>query len=135
MFGFSIERLRDSVSFRDLGHVAVALLLCAVVLFLDVRTSSDITESFLLPLAFIAIYPIKRNWATFLVCAVAIAVVALGAMLEDEGESVDAMLYNGAITIVVIAGTGSLLNRVTESEQQLVRIAATDPLTGIFNRR
>jgi diguanylate cyclase (GGDEF)-like protein len=135
MFGFSIDRLRDSASARDLMHVAISLLLCAVVLFLDVRTSSDITESFLLPLAFLAVYPVKRDWATFLTAVAAVAVVVLGAVLEDEGEAIEAMVFNRGMTVAVIVGVAFLINRVTASEQQLVRIATTDSLTGIFNRR
>jgi diguanylate cyclase (GGDEF)-like protein len=45
------------------------------------------------------------------------------------------MLFNRGMAVAVILGVAFLINRVTESERQLVRIATTDPLTGIFNRR
>jgi diguanylate cyclase (GGDEF)-like protein len=120
---------------REASLVGLALAICGVVLWLDVRTSADITESFLLPLAFIAVYPIRRDWATLLITAAGIAVVILGALLEDEGESAEAMFVNRGMTIVVLLGIAFLLYRVASSEKQLVRIATTDPLTGIFNRR
>ena len=115
MFGFSIDRLRDSVSLRDLLHVAIAVLMCAVVLFLDLRTSSDITESFLTPLAFIAVYPVKRNWATFLVMIAALAAITLGGLFEEEGEAVEAMLFNRGMAVAVVVGVAFLINRVTAS--------------------
>src|SRR5258706_3990070 len=124
-----------SISLREVLHAAAAVLLCGGVLYLDVRTSADITEAFLLPLAFLAVYPIKRDWATYLVAAAAIATVIGAALLEDEGELLEAMLVNRGMTIVVVIGIAFLLHRVTRSELQLVRIATTDALTGIFNRR
>ncbi len=120
---------------REIAFTAAALVVCAAILWLDVSTSADITESFLLPLAFIAVYPLRRHWATALVLAASIAVVVFGALLEDEGESVQAMLVNRGMTIVVLVGIAFLLHRVTASEATLFRIATTDPLTGIFNRR
>jgi len=45
------------------------------------------------------------------------------------------MFFNRGMTIVVIVGVAFLLNRVTASQTLLVRIATTDALTGIFNRR
>ena len=120
---------------RDFLHVAAALTTCAAVAWLDMQTSSDITEAFLVPLAFIFIYPLKRDWATVLTAAAAIAAVVVGALLEPDGETMDAMVINRGMTIVVILGIAFLLNRVTHSEKLLVRIATTDPLTGIFNRR
>src|SRR5260221_533418 len=77
MFGFSLDRLKDAISLRDLGYIALAALFCGFVLFLDIRTSSDITEPFLTPLAFIAIYPVNRNWATFLTAVLALGTVVL----------------------------------------------------------
>src|SRR5262249_36886261 len=94
---------------RDLSFAALSLVICALVLYLDVRTSAGITESFLLPLAFIAVYPLKRDWATFMTAVAAMAVVILGALLEDEGESAEAMFVNRGMTMVVIAGIAFLL--------------------------
>src|SRR6516164_3747882 len=123
MFGFGIDRLRDSLSLRDAAYVALAVLFCAFVLFLDVRTSSDITEAFLAPLAFIAIYPVKRNWATFLITVLALGTVAGGGYFEDEGEAIESMMFNRGMAVAVILGVCFLIYRVTESERQLVRIA------------
>jgi diguanylate cyclase (GGDEF)-like protein len=131
----SVMLVGTKVSVRDLLLVAAAVTLCAGVGWLDVRTSADITEAFLLPLAFIAVYPVRRDWATVAVALVAIATVVVSALLEDEGESVEAMVVNRGMTVVVLLGIAFLLNRVTASERQLFRIATTDPLTGIFNRR
>jgi diguanylate cyclase (GGDEF)-like protein len=61
--------------------------------------------------------------------------VIAGAVIEDEGESAQAMLMNRGMAIVVVLAIAFLLNRVTHSEQRLIRISTTDPLTGIFNRR
>jgi diguanylate cyclase (GGDEF)-like protein len=108
--------------------------LCLAVAWIDIQTTSDITEAFLAPLAFILVYPLKRDWATFLVAAAAVGAVVAGALLEPAGESLQAMVVNRGMTIVVIAGVAFLVNRVTWSERQLVHSATTDPLTGIFNR-
>src|SRR5258707_2031083 len=131
MFGFSLDRLKDAISLRDLDYIGLAALFCGFVLFLDIRTSSDITEAFLTPLAFIAIYPVKRNWATFLTAVLALGTVVLGGWFEDEGEATGAMLFNRGMAVAVVLGVCFLIYRVTESEQQLVRIATTDALTGI----
>jgi diguanylate cyclase (GGDEF)-like protein len=120
---------------RDFLHVAAALAVCCAVAWLDIQTNSDITEAFLVPLAFIFIYPLKRDWATVLTALGGIAAVVAGALLEPDGETMDAMVINRGMTIIVILGIAFLLNRVTHSEKLLVRIATTDPLTGIFNRR
>jgi diguanylate cyclase (GGDEF)-like protein len=120
---------------RDLLWTALAVLLCAVVTWLDIRTSSDITEAFLVPLAFIAVYPVRRDWATVVTTIAALGAVGLGAWFEDEGEAVEAVLANRGMAVLVILGIAFLMNRVTTSERQLFRIATTDPLTGIFNRR
>jgi diguanylate cyclase (GGDEF)-like protein len=135
MFGFSIDRLKDSISLRDLLHVAIALLWCACVVLLDIATDADIVEAFLTPIALLIVYPVKRNWATGLIALVCLVVVIAGAAMEPPGESVTAMLYNRTITTIVLLGITFLIWRVTASEQQLVRIATTDALTGIFNRR
>ncbi|HUA55141.1 MAG TPA: GGDEF domain-containing protein, partial [Candidatus Sulfotelmatobacter sp.] len=111
------------------------MVFCSVVLWLDVATSADFNECFLLPIAVAAAYPIRRDWATWLIVAVAVATVVLGAVLEPEGESLNAMLTNRGVTVVVILVIGLLMSRVTSSERQLFRIATTDPLTGILNRR
>ena len=121
--------------FRDVAAALAASAFCGFVLWLDVRTNGDTVEAFLVPLALIAIYPLKRDWVTLLVAAVGIAVVILGAVLEDEGESTRAMIMNRGMAIAVVLAIAFLLNRVTHSEQRLVRISTTDPLTGIFNRR
>ena len=120
---------------RELSWLAAALAFCGVVLWLDVATSADFNECFLLPIAVAAAYPIRRDWATWLIVAVAVAMVVLGAVLEPEGESVNSMLVNRGVTVVVIFVIGLLMTRVTRSERQLFRIATTDPLTGILNRR
>jgi len=120
---------------RDLLHLAGALAFCGVVLWFDVNTNADISECFMLPLAFILVYPLKRDWATCLVAGAGIGVTILGALLEDEGESTAATLVNRGMTIIVIVGIAYLLTRVARSEQLLFRIATTDALTGIFNRR
>ena len=120
---------------RELTHVLAALALCGGIAYVDVQSSSDVTEAFLLPLAFVLIYPLKRDWATAMVAVAAIAATIVGALFEPPGESLSAMTVNRGMTIVVILGVAFLLNRVTRSEQLLVHIATTDPLTGIFNRR
>src|SRR5579871_3396223 len=120
---------------RDVLCLAGALVYCGGVLWLDIKSSADISECFMLPLAFIAVYALQRDWATYLVAGSAIAVTILGALLEDEGESTAATLVNRGMTIIVIIGIAFLLVRVTRSAQQLFRIATTDVLTGIFNRR
>jgi diguanylate cyclase (GGDEF)-like protein len=128
--------IRDmSMPMRDLICTAAALALCGAVLWLDARTSSDITEAYLFPLAFVIIYPVKRDGVTFLVAAAAILGTFAGALLEDAGVSIRAMLFNRGMTLIVIVGIAFLLNRVTASQRQLLHVATTDPLTGIFNRR
>jgi len=134
MFRKFLDRFEGVVTLRDLAHVTAGILYCIAVLLLDMSTSSDIIEAFLLPLAYIAIYPIKRDWAVLLVAAVAIACVFVG-LTDDDGESLAAVVVNRAMTIAVIIGVGFLLHRVSASERQLFRIATTDPLTGIYNRR
>jgi diguanylate cyclase (GGDEF)-like protein len=124
-----------SVPVRDLTYTAVALAFCAAVLWVDLQTDADIVEAYLYPLAFIVVYPVKRDWSTFLVAAVGVAGTIYAALREVEGESVEAMFFNRGMTIVVIIGVAFLLNRVTASQRLLVRIATTDALTGIFNRR
>jgi len=124
-----------SVPVRDLTYTAVALAFCAAVLLVDLQTDADIVEAYLYPLAFIVIYPVKRDWATFLVAAAGVAGTIYAALREVEGESVEAMFFNRGMTIIVIIGVAFLLNRVTASQRLLVRIATTDALTGIFNRR
>jgi diguanylate cyclase (GGDEF)-like protein len=123
------------IPIRAALQLSAGLALCVFVLWLDVRTSSDITEAFLLPLAFIAVYPLKRDWATAVIAVAGIAATVLGALLEDEGESLEAMLVNRGMTIVVLLGIAFLLTRVSASERLLFRIATTDALTGILNRR
>ena len=135
MFGFSIDRLKDAMSPRDVLYVTIGVLWCVCVIFLDTATDADIVEAFLTPISLLVIYPVKRNWATGLITLVCLATIVLGAVMEPEGTSISSMLYNRAITIVVMLGIAFLIYRVTESEAQLVRIATTDPLTGIFNRR
>jgi len=134
MFAKFLDRFDGVVTPRDLAHVTAGILYCVAVLLLDMSTSSDIIEAFLLPLAYIAIYPIKRDWAVLLVAAVAIACVFVG-LADDDGESLAAVVVNRAMTIAVIIGVGFLLHRVSASERQLFRIATTDQLTGIYNRR
>src|ERR1041384_591928 len=99
MCGFSFDRLRDAMSLRDLGYVSFGVLYCVGVMFLDISTSSDITEAFLTPLAFIAIYPVKRNWATFLIAAFALGAVIGGGLFEDEGEAIEAMMFNRGMAV------------------------------------
>jgi diguanylate cyclase len=121
--------------FRDVAAALAASAFCGFVLWLDVRTNGDTVEAFLVPLALIAVYPLKRDWVTLLVATAAVTTVILGATLEDEGESTQAMIMNRGMAIAVVLAIAFLLNRVTHSEQRLVRISTTDPLTGIFNRR
>ena len=135
MFRKYFDRFGDAFTPRDLLQAGLGLAICLGVLKLDVSTNSDITEAFLLPLAFIAIYRLRRDWATGLITVVAVAVAILGSMLEDDGESLEAMLVNRTMTVAVFLGVGFLLHRVSASERQLFRIATTDPLTGIYNRR
>jgi diguanylate cyclase (GGDEF)-like protein len=134
MFRKFWDRFEGAVTPRDLAHTAAGIAFCIAVLLLDMSTSSDIIEAFLLPLAYIAIYPIKRDWAVVLVAVVAIACVFIG-LTDDDGESLAAVVVNRSMTIAVIIGVGFLLNRVSASERQLFRIATTDALTGIYNRR
>jgi diguanylate cyclase (GGDEF)-like protein len=119
---------------RDLFYTAVALAFCGVVLWLDVQTNSDITEAYLYPLAFIAVCMVKRDWATYLVAAVAIIGTLAPTLLKDPGDSFEAMVVNRAMTIVVIVGIAFLLKRVSAAHWLLARIATIDSLTGIFNR-
>jgi len=121
--------------YRDLAFTAAAVVLCGVILYADAQTNGDITEAFLYPLAFILIYPVRRDWATILVAVLGISFTFLAVLLEDGGESVEAVLINRGMTAIVILGIAFLVSRVTASEHQLVRIATTDALTGIFNRR
>ena len=44
MFGVSFDRLRDSLTLRDLLHVVIAVLWCACVVLLDVATDADIVR-------------------------------------------------------------------------------------------
>jgi diguanylate cyclase (GGDEF)-like protein len=120
---------------RELVHTAAALVLCAFVLYLDTRTSGEITEAYLAPLAFIVVYPVKRDWATLVVAVAALLVVVAGALLTDRGQSLRALFANRGMTVIVILGVAFLLHRVIASERALLRIATTDPLTGAYNRR
>jgi diguanylate cyclase (GGDEF)-like protein len=129
------DRFGGALTVRDVLQAGLGLAICVGVLLLDLSTNSDITEAFLLPLAFIAIYRVRRDWATGLITAVAVTVAILGGLLEEAGESLEAMLVNRSMTLAVIVGIGFLVHRVSASERQLFRIATTDPLTGIYNRR
>jgi diguanylate cyclase (GGDEF)-like protein len=119
-------------------HLALligAIAFCVVVLWVDIGTSADITEAFLYSLAFIAIYPLKRDWATLLVLIVGIICTILGGMLEDEGEGGIGGIINRGNAIIVMCGVGLLLWKVASVERVLFRLSTADPLTGAYNRR
>src|SRR5260221_2524741 len=119
-------------------HLALlvgAIAFCVVVLLVDIGTSADITEAFLYGIAFIAIYPLKRDWATLLVLIAAITCTILGGMLEDEGEGGIGGIINRGNAIIVMCGVGLLLWKVASVERVLFRLSTADPLTGAYNRR
>ena len=49
MFRKLLDRFEGVVTPRDLAHVTAGILFCIAVLLLDMSTSSDIIEAFLLP--------------------------------------------------------------------------------------
>jgi len=112
------------LSMRDVVLTAFALAFCAVVLWRDTQTSSAITEAFLLPLAFIPIYPLRRHWATVLVAGAAVATVVAGGLLEDAAASVAATFVNRGMTVVVILAIAYLFYRVFQVTAPLTEMTA-----------
>jgi diguanylate cyclase (GGDEF)-like protein len=115
-------------------RVGASVVFCAAVFWLDIHSASDVTAAFLYSLALIAIYPVKRNWATLLIATLGVGLTVLGAVLGDRGESWRASLLNRSMIVTVVAGIAYLLNRVNEAERLLTRVATRDPLTGVPNR-
>jgi hypothetical protein len=61
-------------------------------------------------------------------CATGIPVTMLGALLEDEGESIDAMmLADRGVTIDMLIGSAFSISRVTRSENRYHRCAHRNP--------
>lgn len=106
-----------------------------VVFLEDVRSSSDYNESYLLALALVVVYPVKRDWATLLVLVLAITAAILSALLEPGGQTDPGTWANRGCMIAVMSGVAFMVSRVTAVERALFLLSTSDPLTGAYNRR
>lgn len=115
--------------------LAFALVFCVGVFIIDVRSSSDYNESYLLALAIVFIYPVKRDWATLLVLILGITASVASALLEPGAGTDPGTWANRGCMIAVMCGVAFMVSRVTAVERALLTLSTSDSLTGAFNRR
>jgi len=87
----------------------------------------------------------RARWllaACYLIAAVTLIVLGSGAWMEVEGvatalapNAYHGLLYLGSYALIVAGSLAFLLMHKERADEETSRLATTDPLTGVFNRR
>jgi diguanylate cyclase (GGDEF)-like protein len=125
---------RLALTKTEAALLAGAVVYCCAILWIDLRSATDFTTPLLYGLALSAAYPIRRDWAIWLVTVIAIGFTVAGWLLAGATEPSVGGLMNRGATIVLLVALGFLVWRVTKAESALFRLSAFDALTGAVNR-
>ncbi len=118
----------------DWVRAAIAVLLCTALFTSDLITDVEVNESQLYPIALLPLYRIRSKQLLWLVAGLAMALTALGYIVDPPADIWDGVT-NRTFSIVVLFVTAAGMSKLAEYERRLLIDSITDPLTGLLNRR
>jgi diguanylate cyclase (GGDEF)-like protein len=128
-----VAAILGRVSLRD--RIGLALAACVLILAVDLKTSATLAVAIMYtPVA--ALFHQVRHPSVFVGFAVVATVfTALGAWAELREAEATIMLLNRGVALLIVHAMTFMVYRNGVSSTILQRLATTDPLTGVFNRR
>jgi diguanylate cyclase (GGDEF)-like protein len=128
-----LSRLFSRIGLRE--RVAAALVLCAVVFYLDFSTSASFLAAALyIPIA--GLFYGVRSPTIFIGYSILCSILSAVTSVDDAGDLDFAnVAANRVVAAIVLYSVCLLIYRNSLSADVLRRLATTDPLTGAFNRR
>ena len=128
-----LERFNEK--FGLAGRCLAALVLIAVIFYIDLVTEADLVAAMLYVSICGLLYSIRSPAVHLAFCALCTVLNAIAGYYELNYIDFDNVVFNRIIATVVLYSVSFLLYRNSMSESVLKRLATTDPLTGAFNRR
>jgi diguanylate cyclase (GGDEF)-like protein len=129
----SLAAILGRIGLRD--RIAAASAACLVILLVDLQASATLVAAIMYtPVA--ALFHKVRHPSVFVGFAlVATLFTALGAWGEIHEADLPVMMLNRAVALTIVYAMTFMVYRNGVSSTILQRLATTDPLTGVFNRR
>ncbi|MBV8166427.1 MAG: GGDEF domain-containing protein [Alphaproteobacteria bacterium] len=129
----SLSAILDRIGLRD--RILAAAAACLLILLVDLKTSATLVTAIMYtPVA--ALFHRVRNPSVFVGFAVVVTLFTLlGAWTELTEADLPVMLLNRSVALLIVYAMTFMVYRNGVSSTILQRLATTDPLTGVFNRR
>jgi diguanylate cyclase (GGDEF)-like protein len=129
----SVSAILARIGLRD--RIVAAGAACLIILVIDLQTSATLVAAIMYtPVA--ALFHKVRHPSVFVGFAlIATLFTVLGASTEFREADIHVMLLNRGVALLIVFSMTFMVYRNGVSSTILQRLATTDPLTGVFNRR
>jgi diguanylate cyclase (GGDEF)-like protein len=128
-----IDNLLSRIGLRE--RIAAAVLLCALVFYVDFQTSASfLAVALYIPIAGL-FYGVKSPIIFIAYCILCTVLSAVSTIDDVSGIDFENMAANRVVAALVLYSVCLLIYRNSLSADVLRRLATTDPLTGSLNRR
>ena len=117
------------------ARMAAALVVCGLILYVDLRAAATLATALLYTPVATLFHRVPRAATSIGLGVVVTVFTAIGGWFETADNHFAVVTLNRTIALLVFYAVSFLIYRHAQAAAILDRLATTDPLTGVLNRR